>query len=64
MSDDAESVYETLEVPRIGYNRHPVTIDIGHQSQGHYHGIDEPTHVVSLSMFFLARRGDWCSHFF
>ena len=55
VSDDAESIYETLEVPRSGYNRLPVTIDIGHQSQGHYHGSDEPSHIVSLSMVFWAR---------
>ena len=56
VSDDGKSIYETLEVPRSGYNRLPVTIDIGHQSQGHYHGSDEPSHIVSLSMvFFWAR---------
>ena len=55
--------YETLEVPRSGYNRLPVTIDIGHQSQGHYHGSDEPRHIVSLSMVCWAREGDWRSHF-
>ena len=32
-----------------GFNRLPVTIDIGHQSQDHYHGSDEPSHIVSLS---------------
>ena len=55
VSDDAESIYETLKVPRSGYNRLPVTIDIGHKSQGHYHGSGEPSHIVSLSMFFWAR---------
>ena len=35
-----------------GFNRLPVTIDIGHQSQGHYHGSDEPSHIVSLSIVF------------
>ena len=64
VSDDAETIYETLEVTRSGYNRHPVTIDIGHQSQGHYHGSDEPSHIVSLSMVFWARCGDWCDNFF
>ena len=51
-SGDGESIYETLDVPRSGYNRLPVTIDIGHQSQGHYHGSDEPSDIVSLSMVF------------
>ena len=37
VSDDAESIYEILEVPINLYNRLPVTIDIGHQSQGHFH---------------------------
>ena len=55
ISDDAESNCETLEVPRSDYNRFPVTIDIGHQSQGHYYGSDEPSHIVSLSMVFWAR---------
>ena len=55
ISDYAESIYETLEVPRSGYNRLPVTIDIGHQSSDHYHGSDEPSHIVSLSMVFWAR---------
>ena len=40
---------------RSGYNRLPVTIDIGHQSQGHHHGSDEPSHIVSVSMVFWAR---------
>ena len=48
-------IYETLEVRRSGYNRLPVTIDIIHQSQGHYHGSYEPSHIVSLSMVFWAR---------
>ena len=55
VSDDAESIYETLEVHRGGYNGLPVTIAIGHQSQGHYHGSDEPRHIVSISVVFLAR---------
>ena len=38
---------------RSEYNRLPVTIDIGHQTQGHNRGSDEPSHVVSLSMVFL-----------
>ena len=37
---------------RSGYKTLPVAIDIGHQSQGHYHGSDEPSHIVSLSMVF------------
>ena len=49
------SFYETLEVLRGGYKTLPVAIDIGHQSQGHYHGSDEPSHIVSLSMVFLPR---------
>ena len=53
--DDAESIFETLEVPRSGYNRLPVTINIGHQTQCHYYGSDEPSHIVSLSMMFWAR---------
>ena len=53
VSDDAESNYETLEVARSGYNRLPITIDIGYQSQGHYHGSDEPSHIVTLSTVFF-----------
>ncbi len=37
---------------RNGYNRLPVAIDIGHQSQGHYHGSNGPSRIVSLSMCF------------
>ena len=53
VSDDAESIYETLEVLRSGYTTLPVAIDIGHQSQGHYHGSDEPCHYsISFYGFF------------
>ena len=38
---------------RSGYKTLPVAIDIGHQSQDHYHGSDEPSHIVSLSMVFF-----------
>ena len=62
--DNAESIYETLEVIRSGYNRLSVTFDIGHQNQGHYHhGGDEPSHILSLSIVCWAREGDWRSHF-
>ena len=50
-----------LEVPIIFYNRLPVTIDIGHQSQGHFHFAMNLA-IASLLMVVWARGGDWCSH--
>ena len=58
--DDTESIYETLEVTRSGYNRLPVKIDIGHQIQGHYHCSDEPNQIISLSLFFFAHAKAIC----
>ena len=60
VSGDAESIYETLETTTSCYNRLPVKM-IGDQSQGHYHGSDEPNHIVSLGMLFWAGEGDWRS---
>ncbi len=62
VSGDAESIYETLETTTSCYNRLRVTM-IGDQSQGHNHGRDEPSHILSLCMLFWAREGDWRSPF-
>ena len=56
VSVDAESICETLEVLRSGYNRHPVTIDIGHQSQDNYHCSDEPSRISFCVFLGTMRR--------